>query len=416
MKLAKNIGAVIAGTMMFVTTSWAATTANVPETWNTGGLQNWTNFSENNSMTATNVTGVVLLRFGTVPFPNPPDITTGDFLSHSLSSSGMFTGDIAGVGATGISFKISCITGYVNNVCVVLEGASTRAWQYNITSLPTTGTTATITVPLVLSSSWIPRDSGYSNTDYDLFDQDIHNVKRVGVEIMRGAGNPNPHGIAIDDFNLMGPFMSGSAAYAGELAGNLIGVIADKGSNNPTASISGRSGLFRINDAPAPGSYVLKAYLDVNTNSITEFWEPQGKWSAGQVISFTNPLENAAITLADPETPDHVPYWWLVRNCGVGSESQALSKPGAEWIRGWAATNFVVRIVRLDNGQMALRWKHIPKQNFQLMAGDTPQTNTIEDVGGPITSANSTGMDENELIESSSSGNLQYYRMKLILP
>ena len=192
-------------------------------------------------------------------------------------------------------------------------------------------------------------------------------------------------------------------------------MVADDGAapTAPTAVVAGKAGAYLIADAPAPGNYTLRAFMDVDGNGVMDFWEPQGTW-AGGIVNLTAPLDGAQITLVDPGTQDNLPYWWLVKNCGITSADQAGRKTGADWVAGWAETDFTVNIVPRSDGKVALRWKHVPNRMFQLVRADNLAEGFVVPVGDPVLSEDKTGEGENEVLDDAGNS-AQYYRVKISL-
>ena len=173
------------------------------------------------------------------------------------------------VGATGVSFRVQSVGGLVNNLCLLLRGTSGREWRYGL-PVPAVGESIVVFAPLASVEGWGAADSPYMG-DAGKFAEDLRSVAKLGIEVMRG-GTLAAHGCLVDDFKLVGPTINGTANYAGEQKGNLICVVADDGAapTAPTAVVAGKAGAYLIADAPAPGNYTLRAFMDVDGNGVMD--------------------------------------------------------------------------------------------------------------------------------------------------
>jgi len=395
---------------------WAGM-ANVPTQW-PNGLENWSASSEKMAMQVTNANGAVVLMYGSSA--SYPGSEEGKFVADETASYGMYAGDILNIGATAVTFKVTGVGAVLSALAAMIETTDGHVWTYPLTA-PQPNQTIVYQIPLVRGQGWWNED-GYAGTETEFADA-FSRVKLFGIRIIRG-GSTSAHGCILDDFKLVGPTISGAASYAGEQPGTHLRITAEAVSapvlnqsvpRSYAVAATAPVGTFQINDAAAPQVYRLKAFLDVNGNEVLDFWEPRGEWSGGEFV-FTTRVDTAEIVLTDPTTDDNVPYWWLMKNCGATSEEQIRSRTGDDWIRDWAGKNFTVHIVNLGNGQVALRWKHIPGKQFQVEGGDTPHAAGLLDRGAPVQSLNSTGDEENEVIQSITGSSAQFYRVKLITP
>jgi hypothetical protein len=391
---------------------WAGM-ANVPTQWE-NGLENWTNTSLNNAMKVTNENGAVVLKFNSTTLPGSED---GRFIADGSASYGMYTGAFLNIGATAITFRATGFGAALSAMRLEIEATNGRIWKRGLI-VPQVAETVVYQVPLAYTN-WTTSPTGGVNAS--VFALSLSTVKTLKIVIFRSA-SLLAHGCIVDDFKLMGPTMSGAASYAGEQPGSHLRIMAEVVSApmpNPSVlrsyavATTAPVGTFQITNAAAPQSYRLKVFLDVNDNEVLDFWEPRGEWSGGEFV-FTTRVNTAEIVLTDPTTDDQVPYWWLVKNCGATSEEQIRSRTGDDWIRDWAGKNFTVHIVNLGNGQVALRWKHIPGKQFQVEGGDTPLADGL--LGAPVQSLNTTGDEENEVIQSITGSSVQFYRVKLTTP
>lgn len=393
---------------------WAGM-ANVPTQWESG-LENWSAASQNNAMRVTNQNGAVVLGFGSAA--TMPGDEEGKFSADESASYGMYAGDLLNIGTRGVTFRATGYGVQLSYMFLEVEALDGKIWTHSLVP-PQANETTVYDVP-IRYGSWLYKGKPGLASD---FSNSFNSVKSLSIKIMRSA-SLLAHGCIVDDFKLIGPTFGGSAQYAGEQAGTTVRILAEAVSapvqnqsvpRSYTASATAPIGTFQIDDMAAPQAYRLKAFLDVNGDGILDFWEPRGEWSQGEFV-FTSKVDSAEITLTDPGTADGVPYWWLVKNCGAKSEEQIRGKNGNDWIREWAGDKFTVRIVNLGNGQVALRWKHIPGKQFQIEGGEAPAGAALLERGAPVQSLNSTGEEENELIQSITESPAQFYRVKLIMP
>jgi hypothetical protein len=395
---------------------WAGM-ANVPTQWS-NGLENWSASSDKMAMRVTNENGAVVLMYAaSATYPGSEE---GKFVADETASYGMYAGDILNIGATAVTFRVTGVGAVLSQLAATIETTDGHVWTFLLTP-PQPNQSKVYQIPLIHGQGWWNED-GYAGTEAEFADA-FSRVKLFGIRIIRG-GSTLAHGCVLDDFKLIGPTISGAGLYTGEQSGNLLKVRAEAVSapvlnqsvpRTYAVSATAPVGTFRITDAAAPQTYRLKAFLDINGNDVLDFWEPRGEWGGGEFI-LTAPMESADIVLSDPTTDDNVPYWWLVKNCGATSEEQIRSRTGDDWIRDWAGSNFTVRIVNLGNGQVALRWKHIPGRQFQIEGGETPEKSGLVDRGSPVRSLNSTGNEENEVTPSIIGSSAQFYRVKLVTP
>ncbi len=396
---------------------WAGI-ANVPTRWS-DGLENWRATSENNSAVVTQQDGAVMMFKGTTGMSTPP--STWSFLTADQEASyGMFAGDLYSIGATAVSFRVTGIAAVLSKMTLLMESQDGQIWTY---PLPVVQPDQSLVyrVTMAHGPGWWDAE-GYAGNAAD-FTAALGQVKRLELKVLRGASRSS-HGCAVDTFKLIGPAISGAAIYEGEQPGTMLKIRAEAVSaaagekamlpSVVAATATAPAGSYRIEDAAAPQTYRLKAYLDVNGNEAMDFWEPRGEWDGGEFV-LNAPMNNADIVLSDPATAENIPYWWLVQNCGAESEEQILGRSGADWIRDWAGQNFTVRIVNLGNGRVALRWKHIPNQRFEVEKGEAPGAAVLRR-GAELQSVNATGDQENELIQEISGSAAQFYRIKLVMP
>jgi hypothetical protein len=395
---------------------WAGM-ANVPTQWEEG-LENWVATSDFMMMQAANQNGAVVLSFPAKAVGSAPESVAGAFAAENTASYGMYAGDLLNIGAEGITFRGTGFGAPLSTVFLRLITESGSKWSYALVP-PAVNETVTYQASFKVANWRIGGRVG----DSAAFSNALSQVKKLELVVMQG-GTTAAHGIILDDFKLIGPKISGAALYAGEQPGSMVRVVMEATSEpvlnqavprSYQASATAPVGTFEINDAAAPQTYRLKAFLDANDNGIVDFWEPRGEIPGGAFV-FNSPMVNTEIVMADPSTEDGVPYWWLVKNCGATSEEQVRTRTGDDWIREWAGSNFTVRIINLGNGQVALRWKHIPGKQFQVEGGDTPGIAGLLEQGEPKQSLNSTGEEENEVIQSITGSSAKFYRVKLVTP
>jgi hypothetical protein len=399
--------ALCVGLLAGVSMAWASTRANVPESWDVG-LQNWESVRiDGMSATVQNSSGAISIMFGAQngsAFGNPDNTV---FRAGATASQGMFYGNLGGIGARGVQFTITGVGATVSWIALTLSNSvSHHVWTCKIDTLPQPGESLQIEKMFTVADGWYRED--YVRDDSLLLD-DLSSVSLLAIDICRGGGAA--HGCLVDNFELIGPYMAGTAAYNGEQQGDTIRVVAD-GDQQPApsaATIQGVAGSYTIADAPAPGTYTLTGYLDVNGNGVCDFWEPQGQYAGGSIL-LNQIVEQADIALTDPMN-GNIPYWWLAQKLGVTSKTQADSKTAAEWIQDYGQTEFVVNSIQRDEGKCTLTWDYIPGVQLQVI-GASDLASGFNPIGASFASENTTG-DGKTVVEVDDTG-ATYFKVKIV--
>jgi len=395
------VSAVLAG-WLATSMAWGTTKANVPETWDTG-LQSWvTERLEGQLPTVQNIGGSVSIVFNALTTANPE---TARFGAGQNGSQGMFYGNLAAVGARGARFTISSIIGNPTLQLVIKNQVSQRSWRCTV-SVPPAGETITLENMFDIQAGWTGDDSPYLR-DADKFKQDLNSVTLLAIEI--SGDTATRQGCTIDNFELIGPYMAGLVSYSGAQKGDAINIVADDGIKGVPTSVQGTSGAYLIDHAPAPGSYSLKAYIDINGNGVMDYWEPQGVY-AGNSFNLTQIIDQADITLIDP-TKDGVPYWWLAKKLGINNQAQADAKSGAEWVQQYAQTEFTINSIKHENGKVALQWDYIPSVQLQIY-GSSDLAGGFDTIGSAFESQDSTG--EGKTVVEVEDNGAAFFKVKIV--
>lgn len=275
------------------------------ESWTLPGSNGWVAAAP---AVLSNPGGYLRLAFSKSKMAMPDECLA---LAGTNASGGVFAGDYQARGAYALSFRFIAANSQIPSVFILRFKSVVSGWEWSYPlAVPPCGVWTNYRVPLSYIAGWRhgPGESPQKFAD------DLRNVEWVGIYILRGP-TTNSADYGLDDFTLSRArnfTIGGALVYAGHQPGaiRIIAEPLDK-YGDPTLNVTlPNSGNYSLSNALPARTYLVTAFRDTDGNGTCDFWEPRGAWAQNPVGPLMGDVAGIDIVLADPCSPNGIPYWW----------------------------------------------------------------------------------------------------------